>query len=270
MILDLIAILFTIILSFCLCMNENIKNTITNCQISHILVGLSIIVFYKLAKYFKIKDKGYNNNIINKSIESFETDTALAKGISDFISGINDNLLSTNQVSNLNAEQIAGYTKQLSNLTNQINQLQNALSSPSPSAMSTDTSNIQSVDIAAQQQYQQFQIDYLNKQIKNSQDILNAQAVTNSSTNYKPIKVFSSCVIANADGTTTIDKPVNPTIQNKAATKSSDTSSVSSFADTLANNIINNTISQSNFSNELNLSPETGIFRQLASTYLNQ
>ena len=263
MILDLIAILFTIILSFCLCMNENIKNTITNCQISHILVGLSIIVFYKLAKYFKIKDKGYNNNIINKSIESFETDTALAKGISDFISGINDNLLSTNQVSNLNAEQIAGYTKQLSNLTNQINQLQNALSSPSPSAMSTDTSNIQSVDIAAQQQYQQFQIDYLNKQIKNSQDILNAQAIANSSTNYKPIKVFSSCVVANADGSTTVEQPVVTSASSRSPP------SISSFVDTL----INNTISQSNSQTNgpvLNLSPNTGIFNKLASTYIHQ
>lgn len=266
MILDLIVILFVIVLSFCLCINEKINNNITNCQISHILVGLSVIVFYKLVKYFKIKDKSYN---INKSIESFNN-SSISQDINNFISGINSSIPSTDKISTLTSEQIVAYSTQLNNLTNQISQLQTTLTSPTTATISSDTSNIPSLNIEAQQQYQQFQIDYLNKQIKNSQDILNAQAVTNSSTNYKPIKVFSSCVIANADGTTTIDKPVNPTIQNKAATKSSDTSSVSSFADTLANNIINNTISQSNFSNELNLSPETGIFRQLASTYLNQ
>lgn len=263
MILDLIAILFTIILSFCLCMNENIKNTITNCQISHILVGLSVIVFYKLAKYFKIKDKSYNNNTINKSIEPFDTDTALAKGISDFISGIN--IPSVNQVSSLNADQIAAYTTQLTSLTNQISQLQNALSSPSPSAISTDTSNIQSVDIAAQQQYQQFQIDYLTKQIQNSQNIINAQTIADSATNYKPIKVFSSCVIANANGTTTVEQPVNPTKQNP----SSGSSSISSFVDTL----INNTISQSNSQTSgpaMNLSPTTGKLGEVFTNYLNQ
>jgi hypothetical protein len=242
-------------------MNENIKNTITNCQISHILVGLSVIVFYKLAKYFKIKDKSYNNNTINKSIEPFDTDTALAKGISDFISGIN--IPSVNQVSSLNADQIAAYTTQLTSLTNQISQLQNALSSPSPSAISTDTSNIQSVDIAAQQQYQQFQIDYLNKQIKNSQDILNAQSVADSSSNYKPIKVFSSCVVANADGSTTVEQPVVTSASSRSPP------SISSFVDTL----INNTISQSNSQTNgpvLNLSPNTGIFNKLASTYIHQ
>ena len=83
MILDLIVILFVIILSFCLCMNDQSKNSITNCQISHILVGLSVIVFYKLAKFFKLKDKhnnidNYNTNYLNNSIESFDTSSASA------------------------------------------------------------------------------------------------------------------------------------------------------------------------------------------------
>ena len=270
MILDLIAILFIIILSFCLCMNENIKNTITNCQITHILVGLSVIVFYKLAKYFKIKDKGYKFNNYNAtniktSTESFADTTSMSQDINDFISGANNSILSTNQLSNLTTDQLTRYTTQLSDIASKISQLQSAIVSPPPST-STDTSNIPSLDIAAQQQYQQFQINYLNKQIKNSQDILNAQSVANSSTNYKPIKVFSSCVIANADGSTTVEKPV---VNNS----SSGSSSVSAFSDTLANNIINNTISQSNSQNSdqfLNLSENAGIFKKLLSDYVNQ
>ena len=265
MILDLIAILFVIILSFCLCMNDKIKNTITNCQISHILVGLSVIVFYKLAKYFKIKDKDYKFNNINNSKESFTNDTALTKDISDFISGKGNNLLSIDQVSTLNADQITAYTNQLQSLTSQISQLQSALATPTSPNNSTNTSNIQSLDIAAQQQYQQFQIDYLTKQIQNSQNIINAQTVADSSTNYKPIKVFSSCVIANANGTTTVDQPVNPTKQNP----SSGSSSVSSFVDT----IINNTISQSNSQTSgpaMTLSPTTGKLGEILTNYLNQ
>lgn len=265
MILDLIAILFVIILSFCLCMNDKIKNTITNCQISHILVGLSVIVFYKLAKYFKIKDKDYKFNNINNSKESFTNDTALTQDISDFISGKRNSILSIDQVSTLNADQIAAYTNQLQTLTSQISQLQSALTTPTSPNNSTDTSNIQSLDIAAQQQYQQFQIDYLTKQIKNSQNIINAQTVADSSTNYKPIKVFSSCIIANADGTTTTDKPINPTEQKS----SSGSPSVSSFADM----IINNTISQANSQTSgpaMNLSPTTGKLGEILTNYINQ
>ena len=265
MILDLIAILFVIILSFCLCMNDKIKNTITNCQISHILVGLSVIVFYKLAKYFKIKDKDYNFNNVNNSKESFTaTDSTLTKNISDFISGVDSKLLTVNDASTLNADQIAAYITTLEDLTTKISDLKVALA-PSPIDNATDTSNMSSLDISAQQQYQQFQIDYLTKQIQNSQNIINAQSIADSATNYKPIKVFSSCVIANANGTTTVEQPVNPTVHNT----STGSSSISSFVDTL----INNTISQSNSQTSgpaMNLSPTTGKLGEVFTNYLNQ
>ena len=47
MILDFIACIFIVILSCILCISNNYK-----CQCSHIILGLSVIVFYKLAKYF--------------------------------------------------------------------------------------------------------------------------------------------------------------------------------------------------------------------------
>lgn len=267
MILDLIAILFIIILSFCLCMNEQIKNTITNCQISHILIGLSVIIFYKLAKYFKLTDKDYKNttkNTNNNRIESFSDTTSISKNINDFISGATNNIPSASQLTNLTPEQLTAYSTQLNNLTSQISQLNTALSSPTPIS-SPDASDLSSLDIAAQQQYQLFQINYLNKQIQNSQDIINAQTISNLSTNYKPIKVFSSCVISNADGSTTIEKPVNSSNQ----VISSNFSNISSTP-TNADIIINNANSQStSTSNDLLLSPNTGIFNNLISQYLN-
>ena len=43
MILDLIVILLVIVLSYLLCMDTKHHN----CQLSHIVIGLTIIVFYK-------------------------------------------------------------------------------------------------------------------------------------------------------------------------------------------------------------------------------
>ena len=273
MLLDLIAILFVIILSFCLCMNDKVKTTITNCQFSHIFIGLSVIVFYKLVNYFKLKDNNtiFNNNTNNNNNTTKEYfDNSITQDINDFITGINVELPSTSQVSNLTADQINAYTTQLNNLTTQLNQLENTLASPKPASISTDISNMQNVDIAAQQQYQQFQIDYLNKQIANAQNVINAQSVANTSNNYKPIKVFSSCVISNADGTTTIEKPVSNPVANPPPSSSAFT------------NLINNAISQSNSQTKgpmLNLSqtnesmsnmfaPETGKLGEIFTQYV--
>ena len=61
----------------------------------------------------------------------------------------------------------------------------------------------------------------------NAKDIINTQSIAKMSANYKPIKVFSSCVIANADGTNTIqDKPVNYSV-NQSNIPGSNTISLS-------------------------------------------
>ena len=261
MLLDLIAILFIIILSFCLCMNDKVKNTIMNCQLSHIFVGLSVIVFYKLVKYFKIKDNNtIFNNLNNNNTTKEHFDVSITQDINDFITGVSSTILTPNKVSNLSTDQINAYTTQLNTLTSQISQLQSALAAPPPANISTDTSNMQNVDIAAQQQFQQFQIDYLNKQIANAQNVINAQSVANTATNYKPIKVFSSCVIANADGTTTVEKPVSSSNPSSRASSSAFT------------NLINNTISQANSQTSgpmLNIfSPQTGKLGEILTQYV--
>ena len=51
MILDLIVIVLVIILSYLLCMDN--KNH--NCQLSHIVIGFTVIVFYKLIRYYNVK-----------------------------------------------------------------------------------------------------------------------------------------------------------------------------------------------------------------------
>ena len=83
--LDLIAILFIVILSFFFCMsNDKIKANMNNssCLLSHIVVGLSVIVFYKLAMHFKLNDK--LNGKLNGKLNEIETTInveQLSKGI---------------------------------------------------------------------------------------------------------------------------------------------------------------------------------------------
>ena len=70
MMLDVIAVIFIIALSFILCM----KDGNYTCQMSHIVIGLSVMVFYKLAKVLKLNQT---------TKESFDT----TSDINAFISG---------------------------------------------------------------------------------------------------------------------------------------------------------------------------------------
>lgn len=212
MILDLIACIFIVALSFILCMNDNNNY---KCQLSHIILGLSVIVFYKLAKYFKLNQtvKSLSANTFKENFkENFKEhfNDSIASSINDFLSGnsVGNSVLTPNQAQSLSPTNLASYNQKLTELINSINDLKNQQNAPPPNvAVSPDT--VQKLDLESQQQYQMFQIDYLNKQIQNAKDIINSQTVNNASTNYKPIKVYSSCVISNANGTTSVDVPVN-------------------------------------------------------------
>ena len=253
MILDLVAFIFIVILSFILCMNDNNYR----CQLSHIVIGLSVIVFYKLAKYYNLnKSINENTRITTTTKEHFSGDT-MTSSINDFISNtsISDSVLSNEQAKSLSPTDLSSYNDKLTQLVNVLNDIKNQQTS-TPANVAVSPDSIQKLDLESQQQYQMFQIDYLNKQIQNAKDIINTQTVANSSTNYKPIKVYSSCVISNADGTTTLDKPTN-TLQSTP------------MQSTPANQQMLQTISQANPANNtgsnqfLNLAPSTGIFNNI-------
>ena len=195
MMLDVIAIIFIVALSFILC----IKDGNYSCQMSHIVIGLAVMVFYKLAKVLKLNQT---------TTESFNTTSDL----NTFISGnvVGNVVAAPNQLQTLSTSELASYNSKLDSLITAINNLYNQQTNPQPN-LSVNPDNIQKLDLESQQQYQMFQLDYLNKQLQNAKDIMNVQTIANNNTNYKPIKVYSSCVISNADGTTTLDTPVNST-----------------------------------------------------------
>jgi len=221
MILDLIVILLIIILSYLLCIN----NKTNDCQLSHIVIGLTVIVFYKLVRYYRIKQ---NHNLNNK--EAFTTSAS----INDFISGKIEEPINQD-ITKLDDNKLTQYTNTLSELTNEIRKLNINSSSEQESEIPKVDANIDTITIENQQSLQQFQLNYLNKQIKNAQDIINSETISKSTQNYKPIKIFSSCV-ANADGTLTMEQPINNELKSLNPLNS-DTNSESS-------NKINETNSQ--------------------------
>lgn len=276
LLIDLIAIMFIVVLSFCFCMNninlKSITTTSNSCLLSHIVIGLSVIVFYKLVRRFKLSD------MLNTR-ENFFGDS-VTESINSFITGSDLGILQPNQVSTLTPSQLSDYSTKLDTLISNIGSLQTQINSPNPLSGS-NPATLTSMDLASQQQYQMFQIDYLNKQIKNSQDIINAQSISDSTTNYKPIKVFSSCVVSNANGTTTNEQPVEVSKGSGTSGSQGSPSSMqiasSSPATQQMLNTIGNTISQSNSQTSgpaltpsfLNLSATTGVFNNILSQLPN-
>ena len=247
--IDLIAIVFIFILSFLLCMGKN-----SSC-LSHIVVGLSVIVFYRLSKYFKL------SNILKNKFNLNETfNDKVTNSINDFISNTNNEIVSLSQLSTITPIQLAEYSSKLDSLITNVNNLQNTINSPNSSIV--NPSNLNTLDLASQQQYQMFQIEYLNKQIKNAQDIINAQAIADTTTNYKPIKVFSSCVVSNANGSTTTETPVpKPGSSSFSGLQQSSNGIKSSSIEKMMD-----TISQSNTQTQgPQLSNTAGVFKNLLS-----
>jgi hypothetical protein len=269
LVIDFIAIIFIILLSFLFCnSNSKIKNSVNNssCFLSHIVVGLSVIMFYILAKRIKLDD------IINSKFSN--NNENFYGSMNDFINGKSD-LLSTQQASTLKPIDLTIYSSKLDTIINSLKELQKTDLSNDPLA-NTNPSNLNSLDLASQQQYQMFQIDYLNKQIQNVQDTITAQNISDTTTNYKPIKVFSSCMVANANGTTTADIPVSNSFQNVGSniiSSNSTNNAINNATNNAINNATNNmlnTISQSNDNTnsqlqDSNLSTKTGIFSNFLS-----
>ena len=245
MILDLIVILLVVILSFLFCINNDKINK-NNCQLTHIVIGLTVIVFYKLVKYYKVNEKKKQNkninNNTNNNIFSNKEKFTVSDSINDFITNSTYNTV-TQDPDTIDNEKLVEYTEKISELTDQIRILNANAESNNNGVQTSNTTD--TINLESQQALQQFQIDYLSKQVKNAQDIINASQISKSSQNYKPIRVFSSCV-ANADGTLTAEQPVKDSFQSLQPSEAIKNSN--------ANNIINNATAQSplNIANILN------------------
>lgn len=195
MILDLIVILLVIVLSYLLCMDS--KNH--NCQLSHIVIGLTIIVFYKLVRYYNNKNSKHSKDS-NNIKEGFNTQ----QNINEFLIP-KIQIVDSENIKSLEPQQYQEYLSSLNNLVKILKEIKDKYTQSKNSL--TQTTDVETINLENQQAYQQYQINYLNKQIKNAQDIINNERIVEESKNYKPIKVYSSCSL-NTDGSLTAEEPV--------------------------------------------------------------
>ena len=195
MILDLIVIVLVIILSYLLCMDN--KNY--NCQLSHIVIGFTVIVFYKLIRYYNAKPNKNKKNT-NTIKEGFNT-----QDINNFLKPDNIEVLGVNEASTLTDPQYKEYLSSLNKLVDLLKEIKTTSKTEDNSL--TNTTDVETINLENQQAYQQYQINYLTKQIKNAQDIINNERIVEESKNYKPIKVYSSCTL-NTDGSLTTEESV--------------------------------------------------------------
>ena len=284
MLIDLLAIMLISILSLIFCINENNYK----CLLSHIIVGLSVIVYYKLYKYILLnktntavnknsvfnKINVKNNSNSNSNSNSIKESFAVNNSIQDFITDsvlLSDSLPSRDELHSLSNSQLQEYTNRLTELTNSINNASNTREKP-PQNVSVNPDTIQKLDLESQQQYQMFQIDFLNKQLQQAKDNINANAISSSSSNYKPIKIYSSCSISNANGTTSVDSPVKlqfADVINSSQNQHNNTQQTNQMLQTIGQSSLQQQTQQTKKSNLLNLNQNTGIFNPLLNALFN-
>lgn len=197
MIIDLIAILFIIILSSCLCYNDKDYKFGSPCQMSHILIGLSVIVFYKVVRLLKAK---YNPTPKTENFYDINTD------LTNFINGSAS--MTPNQFQSLSTTDKDAYIGKITELQNTLNSIRDSLQSPGSNNLPSTSGNAQfdSTNLEAKKAFQNYQLKFLEDQVKKSKELVNEQNNIITAKRYKPIKVYSSCIVSNADGTT--EKPV--------------------------------------------------------------
>ena len=258
MILDLIVIILVVVLSYLFCMHTdkyNDKNK-KNCLLTHVVIGLTVIVFYKLAKHYKIKQQLKDFDYIMSPMNTANTTSPIVpintmgpmghtgpmtyeqftvdSSISNFITNNTGEIIAANP-GNLDSTTLSNYTSKINDLTTQLEILNNNSTQPTNMLQTNLNTSLDSISLENQQAYQQMQINFLAKQIKNAQDLINAETISSSKQNYKPIKVFSSCV-ANADGSLTFDQPIKSEFQSTPQNSVLNSNSTKQIMSTISQN----------------------------------
>lgn len=243
-------IIFIALLSYLFCINKSLN---CKCFTTHLVVGLTALVLYKLILHYKTAElvKPLENKLM-MSKESFES---LPDSINSFILGEDINRPSSSTFNSMPASAAQQYLSKLDSLVNAIDSLKSDQQTTESGLQSTNNSTIDRLNLESLQQFQNFQIQYLQNQINKTKELINNQQIAELSKEYKPIKVYSSCSISNADGTLTNDQPVQVT-NNK-------------LNNTTSNLQNSNTMTQSSTPRSVDLSTTTGAFGQLLQSALN-
>jgi hypothetical protein len=244
---DIAVIIAIIISSYIFTLKQGNKNGLFNPQLMYILLTLSMVVLFKMVHYNKLttNEEGFVVGEMHKFL----------KGQSD--NNVGDRLTTISEPERKKyVENIADLSSQIAVLNQRLTENSGDPSNKLNSNLGTnDTMNLETI-----QKMQNFQIDYLQKQIERSKQLLQQQEIEENIKKYKPIKVYSSCAISSADGSFNEDK--------LTATKSNNTSMTNDQIQSMASML--NTIGQTGAGNtETNTQNSENVLGGLVAGLLN-
>ena len=211
MFIDLLVIIIIIVISYALCMH----NKHFSCQVSHMVIGFTVLIMYHVLNSSKVKAFLYSfkNKVLGK--ENFEQ---LPDTINSFLQGENINRPSAQNITSMNPATSQQYLSKLDSLINAVDSINKDNQTTTNNLSSNNISTVDRLNLESLQQFQNFQIQYIQNQINKTKDLINSQQMTENTKKYKPIKVYSSCVVANANGNTTTNSPLSSSIQQQSST----------------------------------------------------
>lgn len=248
MLKDIFIIILVIVLSYIFTIRQNNKNKLFNPQLMFIVLSLSVIVIYKVLYYKNL----------TKQKEGFYD---VGSEIVNFIESQGNDMVA-DRLATISENDRRQYIDTITDLSGRVATLNQRMEENSreggvnENLGSNDTLSLETI-----QKMQNFQIDFLQKQIDKSKELLQQQEIEDSIKKYKPIKVYSSCNVSSADGAFTEDS-----IEN---TRSNQSNLTPNQIQSMGNMM--NTISQTNSSNNNTNSPENNqnILANMLSSILN-
>jgi len=224
---DIAVIIAIIVSSYVFTLKQGNKNGLFNPQLMYILLALGMVVLFKVIHYKKLT----NNNE-----EGFVADE-----LQKFMEGVvNDNI--GERITTLSDPEKRKFNEGIADLSSQIATLRHYLDEKNKDEsgkLSSELGKTDTMDLASMQKIQNFQIEYLQKQIDRSKQLLQQQEIEENIKKYKPIKVYSSCAVSSADGSFNED--------SLTATKANSTNMTSEQIQSMANML--NTIGQTGAGN---------------------
>lgn len=193
MIYDLLILLLIVAFSYVFKLSQT-KNY--DSQLIFILLAVLTIVIYKYAIYRQLaKSEGFQdftdeiNQFLNKDVPQGATQTS----INEYKTGL------------------AKLQDKVDLMNEYLAELKNAGSQLSDASDGLDGSKASELNIQASQQIQDYRLNKLRDEIRRTQDIITQADLARSATKYNKIKVLSSCIVSNADGTYSKDTPTPTT-----------------------------------------------------------
>ena len=175
-------------------------------QLIFILLALVVMVIYKYLTYRNMMRTASTYTTTPNT--NHTTIGAVNEPYQDFTDEIND-FLGQEVPNGINNGNINEYKSQLVSLQDKVDIMNEYLKDLNTRATTTDENKaaIGGVDFQAGQQIQDYRIKKIQQDIQRTADLIKQNRLAEDAKKYNKIKVFSSCVVAGADGSYSRDMP---------------------------------------------------------------